>query len=66
MPACNHESLAFGSGDYYVTCQQCGLFWVMMGRDRPEYAATRADATLEAGGLNGYAVRKRALSSSTG
>ncbi len=31
------------------------------GRDAPIHAAMRADATLEAGDLNGYAVLKRIL-----
>ena len=36
------------------------------GQDAPIEAAMRADAMLEKGDLEGYAVWKRALSSSTG
>ncbi len=36
------------------------------GQDAPIQAAMRADAMLEKGDLDGYAVWKRALSSSTG
>ncbi len=36
------------------------------GEDAPLHAAMRADAMMEMGDLDGYAVRKRALSSSTG
>ncbi len=36
------------------------------GQDAPIHAAMRADAMLDKGDLDGYAVFKRALSSSTG
>ncbi len=36
------------------------------GEDAPIQAAMRVDAMLEKGDVEGYAVRKRALSSSTG
>lgn len=28
---CKHERLNFGSGDYYICCQNCGRSWVQKG-----------------------------------
>lgn len=25
---CNHDRLFFGSGDYYVICEECHQYWV--------------------------------------
>ena len=39
--ACNHPTLTFGSGDYYVMCRECSRTWVKtsMASDEadPEY-----------------------------
>jgi hypothetical protein len=29
--ACNHPTLTFGSGDYYVMCRECSRTWVKVG-----------------------------------
>lgn len=38
---CNHSTLYFGSGDYYVMCKECSRTWVKagLGSDQadPEY-----------------------------
>ena len=35
---CDHDTLYFGSGDYYVFCAGCGARWGRLGAtDRPEY-----------------------------
>ena len=35
---CEHKTLRFGSGDYYVTCKDCGRTWVKAGpaSDEPD------------------------------
>lgn len=30
-PECEHKTLFFGSGDYYVFCQHCDARWVCCG-----------------------------------
>jgi hypothetical protein len=37
MNDCKHESLQFGSGDYYIFCHECGRKWCMMSNFIPEY-----------------------------
>lgn len=34
---CKHEMLSFGSGDYYLFCDQCGDRWVKHREGRREY-----------------------------
>ncbi len=34
---CKHETLMFGSGDYYVFCQECGDRWIKGRLGRQEY-----------------------------
>lgn len=29
--ACDHPTLTFGSGDYYVMCRECSRTWVKTG-----------------------------------
>jgi hypothetical protein len=42
--ACQHPSLSFHSGDYYVACQSCGAKWGRLSRDgRAEYGTDRND-----------------------
>lgn len=33
---CNHDTLHFASGDYYIFCNKCGARWGMLG-DHPEH-----------------------------
>lgn len=37
--SCNHPRLQFNSGDYYLTCRDCGARWARIGyiTDQPEY-----------------------------
>lgn len=42
---CNHPVLSFGSGDWYVICQQCQLFW------RPENIDNYASQSCTIGGV---------------
>ena len=34
--ACNHPTLFFGSGDYYVMCRECSRTWVKVKRGADE------------------------------
>lgn len=34
---CQHDRLHFGSGDYYVMCEQCGCVWGKLNGRQPEY-----------------------------
>lgn len=34
---CRHLSLAFGSGDYYIFCQDCDARWVAHNAIQSEY-----------------------------
>jgi hypothetical protein len=34
---CQHNRLAFGSGDYYIFCQDCSRSWMMCDSSRAEY-----------------------------
>ncbi len=36
---CNHESVYFGSGDYYIICENCGRQWVVRCTDSDEACA---------------------------
>lgn len=29
---CKHNRLYFGSGDYYIFCEECNRFWVITGQ----------------------------------
>lgn len=40
---CRHETIRFGSGDYYIFCQDCPAAWVFKeraGADRPAPASS--------------------------
>lgn len=34
---CRHETLTFGSGDYYIFCQECNACWAAVSHIQPEY-----------------------------
>ena len=34
---CDHPTLAFGSGDYYVFCMSCNAMWATVKHPRAEY-----------------------------
>ena len=36
LKECIHEALSFGSGDYYLICDECGRYWVMVGNNGDE------------------------------
>lgn len=40
---CRHERLRFGSGDYYLFCQDCPARWVCSGSMRDEGAPELAN-----------------------
>ena len=37
---CEHENLYFGSGDYYVFCQECGAGWCRVDMMKHERCVT--------------------------
>jgi len=47
---CQHRKVAFGSGDYYLICQDCGAWWCMIsktnGKPAPEDSNKGIGATL--------------------
>lgn len=34
---CDHKELWFGSGDFYIFCQNCGARWATISWQQPEY-----------------------------
>lgn len=34
---CAHETINFGSGDYYLFCHGCNRVWVMTSWDSPDH-----------------------------
>jgi len=42
---CTHDILKFGSGDYYIFCEECGYQWVIMDEFKTNFGV--------AGGLSG-------------
>ena len=49
---CIHEALYFGSGDYYLICEECGRFWVMVGLEGDKPDSTHSNIG-KASGLSG-------------
>ena len=50
---CIHESLYFGSGDYYLICENCGRYWVMVGPNGGDVGDSTISNIGEAAGLSG-------------
>lgn len=48
---CNHATVQFGSGDYYIFCHECGAWWVRTNpgssdKPRPDLANRGAGSSL--------------------
>jgi len=65
---CRHLNISFGSGDYYIFCNDCPAKWVAHNDHQPEYGyedgkAVGADASVsnQYKGTDGYAVHDDTL-----
>lgn len=51
---CDHKTLRFGSGDYYVLCVDCPAYWVMSYPGKDEAWAAGANTGVANSSLNGH------------
>jgi hypothetical protein len=62
---CRHETLKFGSGDYYLFCQSCPAQWVMNRTDGSPDSPYAGGSNIGVGGTLSGQIRRDANARAT-